>query len=298
MSPEADISFSLEDFENALNEYDYTFQNGQRVRGTIASHSNEGVYVDVGGKAAAFLPLREAALRPVADLEAALPVGEERDFLVVRDQNADGQVTLSIRRLELQKVWAQLQEQLDSQTTLTVKVTGNNRGGLMVDVEGLRGFIPRSQLNNKESLEGRKGETLNTILIEVTPERNRVVLSERKASQNARFAQLALGQLVEGQVVNLKPYGVFVEFDSSIGLLHINQVSQKRISALDEFFSVGQTVRALIVALDEGRGRISLSTKLLENFPGEVMENLADVIETAEARAERARIKLEQEGAI
>ena len=116
-----------------------------------------------------------------------------------------------------------------------------------------------------------------------------LVLSNRLAARSASFSQIQLGQLVEGKVTSLRPFGVFVEFDSTTGLLHINQVSQKFVESLSAVFTVGQTVKAMIVNLDEGKGRISLSTKVLENFPGEMLENSADVMNEAEAREARAQ---------
>ncbi|MEY2975905.1 MAG: S1 RNA-binding domain-containing protein [Prochlorotrichaceae cyanobacterium] len=289
------LSFSMEDFEKALEAHDYDFQKGQLVTGTIVSYDSEGVYVDIGGKAAALLPKREASLKAVLDLEAALPVGEKREFLIIRDQNADGQVTLSIRQLELQRIWEHLQTLQDNGTVLTVKVTGTNRGGVTVDAEGMRGFIPRSHLEEKEDLERLVGQRLSATLLEVDAEKRKVVLSERLAAQSARYAQLELGQLIEGEVTGIKPFGVFVSFEGNTGLLHIQQISQKRINALSELFPPGQRVQALIVAIDEGRGRISLSTKPLENYPGEILDNFAEVMTSAGDRAERARQKLEKE---
>jgi small subunit ribosomal protein S1 len=289
------LSFSMEDFEKALEAHNYEFQKGQVVTGTIASYDSEGVYVDIGGKAPALLPKPEASLKAVLDIAAALPVGEKREFLIIRDQNADGQVTLSIRQLELQRIWAHLQTLQDNGTVLTVKVTGTNRGGVTVDAEGMRGFIPRSHLEEKENLERLVGQRLSATILEVDAEKRKVVLSERMAVQSARYAQLELGQLIEGEVTGLKPFGAFVSFDGNTGLLHIQQISQKRINNLAELLTPGQVIRALIVAIDEGRGRISLSTKPLENYPGELLENFAEVMNSATDRAERARQKLEKE---
>jgi small subunit ribosomal protein S1 len=293
MNPESkSLSFSLEDFEQALSAHDYSFQKGQTVKGLVAEHSSEGVYVDIGGKAAAFLPLREASLQPIADVTAALPIGEEHEFLVIRDQNDDGQVTLSRRQLQVQQIWEQLQEMQESKSVLQVRVNGTNRGGVTVDVEGLRGFIPRSHLMDKENLEALKGQQLTVTFLEVDRERNKVVLSERLASQSKYFAQLEIGQLIEGQVTSLKPFGVFISFGGTTGLLHINQVSNKYVNALPELFSPGQDVRAMIIDIDEGRGRIALATKHLENYPGEMLENLQEVMDAAPARLERAKKQL------
>ena len=286
------VPFSAEDFEKALAGHDYEFQTGQTVTGVIADHANDGIYVDIGGKAAAFMPRQEAGMKNVVDLSARFPVGEEREFLIVRGQNAEGQVTLSIRQLELKQLWENLEERQSGRVTLQVKVTGTNRGGVTVDVDGLRGFVPRSHLLERDNLEMLKGQDLAVAILEVSRDRNKLVLSQRLASQSAQFAQLEVGQLVDGHVVSLKPFGAFVEFEGGTGLLHINQVSDKFVKDLGAVLSPGQPIKAVIADLDEGRGRISLSTKYLENFPGEMLENLQDVLDSAESRLERAKKKL------
>lgn len=293
MSPQSqDLSFSMEDFEKALDQHDYGFAVGQTVKGVIADHANDGVYVDIGGKATAFLPSQEAALRPVMDLSATLPLGESFEFVVIRDQNAEGQVTISLKRRLLDQAWERVKELEAANTTLDVKVTGSNKGGVTADVHGLNGFIPRSHLNEKDNLDGLKGKVLSVKFLEVDLERKKLVLSERLAGQSSRMAELEVGQLVSGKVASIKPFGAFIDFGGSTGLLHIKQVSDRYIPALGTLLKPGDPIQALIVDIDEGKGRIALSTKHLENHPGEIVENFAEVMATAEARAERARKKL------
>jgi small subunit ribosomal protein S1 len=285
----ADASFSMDDFAKALEQYNYEFQKGQKVLGKVLSYESEGAYVDIGAKSPAILPAEEASLRHVADLSAIVPIGEEREFLIIREQNADGQVTLSLKQLEVTLAWERLAEVQEGNQSLSVRVTGANKGGVTVDVQGLRGFIPRSHLLERDNLEALKGQTLTVNILELNQENDKLVLSNRLAAQSASFSQLELGQLVEGQITSIKPFGVFVEFDGTTGLLHINQVSQKFIQSLPALFQVGQPIKAMVVNLDEGKGRISLSTKVLENFPGEMVEKPADVMAEAESRHGRAR---------
>jgi len=283
----------MEDFAQALEKYDYDFQNGQIVRGTVIQHEPEGIYVDIGAKAAAFLPIREVTLEPVADLAERLPLGEEREFLIIRDQNADGQLTLSIRELEIQRQWDLVTELQASGQVVQVRVTGLNKGGVTVDVEGLRGFIPRSHLIQREDLEALQGENLMVSFLEVDRDRKRVVLSQRIPAQTKRFSQVEVGQLVTGKVVNIKPFGVFVDLEGMTGLLHINQISHKYVKVLADLFSLGQAIQALIVDMDEGKSRVSLSTKVLENYPGEMLEQGSEVMASAAERGERARKQLQ-----
>jgi small subunit ribosomal protein S1 len=288
-SPETNLSFSMDDFASALENFDYQFQKGQVVVGKPLSYESDGAFVDIGAKSPAFLPTEEASLRRVADLSAILPLDEEREFMILREQNADGQITLSLREFEIKRAWEQLTELREANQSLQVRVSGVNKGGVTVDVQGLRGFIPRSHLVERENLEALKGQTLSATVLDLDPERNKLVLSNRLAARSVSFSQLEVGQLIEGKVASIKPFGVFIEFDGTTGLLHINQISKNFIESLPALFQVGQVVKAMIADLDEGKGRVSLTTKALENYPGEMIEKPADVMAEADDRYGRAR---------
>lgn len=279
----------MDDFAKALEQHNYEFQKGQVVRGKVFEYDSNGAYVDIGGKSSAFLPIEEAALRTVTDLSEVVPLDEERDFLIIREQDADGQVTLSLRQLQIQQAWEDLIELQETGKVLQVRVSGANKGGVTVDVQGMRGFIPRSHLVERDNIESLIGQSLSVNFLEVDRDREKLVLSQRMATQSNAFKDLQIGQLVEGKVSSIKPFGVFVDLEGVSGLLHIKQVSQKYIDNLGKLFAPGQPLKALVVDLDESRGRISLSTRVLENYPGEMVDKMADVMDTAEERSERAR---------
>ncbi|MEA5523096.1 S1 RNA-binding domain-containing protein [Limnoraphis robusta] len=283
-------SFSLDDFAKALEQHDYDLRKGQVVRGQIFEYASDGVYVDIiGGKSPGFLPRREASLADVEDLSEILPLREEREFLVIREQNAEGQVLLSIRQLELDQVWDRLSESQKQNQSFQVRVTGMNRGGVTVEFDSLRGFIPRSHLIEKDDLNSLIDQLLTVNILELDRDRNKLVFSQRMASESVSFGQLEVGQLIEGKVSSVKPFGVFVDLDGVTGLIHIKEVSQKYIDSLPNLFPVGQLVKAMIIDLEEGRRRVSLSTRLLENYPGEIVDKFPEVMDSAEARAERAK---------
>ncbi|WP_026733516.1 S1 RNA-binding domain-containing protein [Fischerella sp. PCC 9605] len=294
LSQKANSSFSLDDFAKALEQHDYQFQKGQVVHGKVFQLDPDGAYVDIGGKASAFLPREEAALRTVIDLSEVLPLNEELEFLIIREQDAEGQVTLSRRQLEIKHIWERLAQMQENSQTVEVRVLNVNKGGVTVEIQGLRGFIPRSHLLERENLESLKGQTLTVSFLEVDRNNKKLILSQRLATRSASFSNLELGQLVEGKVTGIKPFGVFVDLDGVSALLHIKQVTQKFIDNLEKVFQVGQSIKAVIIDLDEGKSRVALSTRVLENFPGEVLENMEEVMASAEARAERARKKLSE----
>jgi small subunit ribosomal protein S1 len=291
LSQTANASFSMDDFAKALEKHDYQFQKGQVVRGKVFQIDHDGAYVDIGGKSSAFLPQDEASLRTGTDLSELLPMNEELEFLIIRDQDAEGQVTISRKQLEVKQIWEKLLEIQEKSQTVQVRVTGVNKGGVTVDLLGLRGFIPRSHISERDNLEALKGQNLTVGFLEINRDTNKLVLSQRLAARSSNFSLLEIGQLVEGKITGIKPFGVFVDFNGVSALLHIKQVSQKFIDSLEKIFQIGQPIKAVIIDLDEGKGRVAISTRVLENFPGEVVENFAEVMDSAEARANRAANK-------
>lgn len=291
-SQEPGLSFSLDDFAKALDQHDYQFAKGQIVRGTVFEHTSEGAYVDIGGKSPGFVPLREASVKSGVSLAESLPLREEKDFLIVSGQNEEGQVTLSRRQLELKKAWDSVSEIAQSGKSVQMRVTGVNKGGVTGEVEGLRGFIPRSHLIEKEDLESLVGQLLTATFLEVDPDNKKLVLSQRQAARAAAIRKLETGALMEGKVVKIQPYGVFVDLDGVTGLLHIKQVSGSPIDSLTTLFKIGQEIKVVILEIDEYKNRVSLSTKVLESYPGEILEKLDEVMERSAERAEQARTNL------
>ncbi|WP_017326696.1 S1 RNA-binding domain-containing protein [Synechococcus sp. PCC 7336] len=284
--------FSSEDFAKALEEYDYSFEVGQVVTGKVAVVDRDRATIDIGGKSAGVLPLREASLQRIDGLDKILEVGEERDFLVVRGQDEDGQITLSIRRLEMQRAWERLQEAQANGEIVQATVTGLNRGGALVKLDGLRGFVPRSHLSQPDAMDALVGETLTLAYLEVNPETNKLVLSEKLARRSMVTQDFSVGQLVDGTVAAVKNFGAFINFEGTTGLLHIKEVSQGFVRDIEAVFQVGQPVKAVIISIDEARGRVGLSTQVLEKSPGEMLTDAERVFAEAEKRAAAVQNKL------
>ncbi len=290
-----DFDFDEDAFLAALDENEPVGTTGDVVTGTVIGMESDGVYVDIGGKAPGFMPKSECGLGVITNLKERFPKGLEIQVLVTREQNADGMVTISCRALALRQSWDKVKNLEKEGKVAQVKVTGFNRGGVTCDLEGLRGFIPRSQLQNGENHEALVGKTLGVAFLEVNPETRKLVLSEKKAATASRFAELEVGQLVEGLVAAVKPYGLFIDLGGISGLLHQSMITGGSLRSIREVFDQGDTVKALITELDPGRGRIALNTALLEGQPGELLINRDGVMEEATDRANRARNVLRQQ---
>jgi small subunit ribosomal protein S1 len=291
-SHKADVPFSMDDFAKALEQQEFDFSPGQVIRGKIHSYDTNGVYVEIGGKSLAFVPQNEVGLNERGTLEDILPLHSEPEFLIIKEANADGQVTLSRRRLAIKQAWDNLAQMQENKQSLSVRVTGVNKGGVTVDTEGLRGFIPRSHLLQKDNLEQLVGQILTVTFLDLNPDTQKLVLSEREAASSVSFGEWEIGQFVTGKVASIKPFGVFVDLDGTTALLHIKQVSQSYIESLTNVFQIGQELKAIILDVDPGKRRLSISTRVLENHPGEMLENLAEVMASAEDRAHRAAQKV------
>jgi small subunit ribosomal protein S1 len=215
------------------------------------------------------------------------------DFEIIQDDNGEGCLTLSVRRMELAKAWDRCREAQADDAALTGEVLSVNRGGLLVEVEKLRGFVPQSHIGvrtlNREELIGQQ---LPFKFIEVDEEKNRLVLSHRLATDMVSAEGLEVGDVVEGMVQAVKPYGAFVDVGGQSGLLHISQISHERIVAVENVLSPGDRIKVLVMSKDAERGRLSLSTKKLEQNHGDMLRNPAAVFETAEEMGRQFKEKM------
>ncbi|WP_319420933.1 30S ribosomal protein S1 [Pleurocapsa sp. FMAR1] len=287
-----DIGFTHEDFAALLDKYDYHFSPGDIVAGTVFSMEPRGALIDIGAKTAAYIPIQEMSINRVDNPTEVLQADETREFFILTDENEDGQLTLSIRRIEYMRAWERVRQLQQEDATVRSNVFATNRGGALVRIEGLRGFIPGSHISAREAKEDLVGEDLPLKFLEVDEERNRLVLSHRRALVERKMNGLEVGQVVRGSVRGIKPYGAFIDIGGVSGLLHISEISHDHIDTPHSVFGVNDELKVMIIDLDAERGRISLSTKQLEPEPGDMLKNRDIVFEKAEEMAEKYRQKL------
>ena len=280
-----EFDFDESAFLEALNENEPIGATGDTIKGKVIAIESDGLYIDIGGKAPGFLPKKESSLGVITNFKEKFPIGLEMEVLVIKEQNADGMVTVSARALILRKSWEKVVEFAKKGELINVLINGFNRGGLTCDVDGLRGFIPRSQLEDGQDYQTFVSKTIKVAFLEVNPEARKLVLSEKKAVLVSKFADLELGQLIEGKVLAIKPYGFFVDLGGASGLLHQSSLTNGSIRSLREVFLEGETIKALITEIDLERGRIGLNTALLENSPGEMLVDKGKIMNEASERA-------------
>lgn len=287
-----DIGFTHEDFAALLDKYDYHFSPGDVVAGTVFSIEPRGALIDIGAKTAAYIPIQEMSINRVESPEEVLQSNETREFFILTDENEDGQLTLSIRRIEYMRAWERVRQLQAEDATVRSQVFATNRGGALVRIEGLRGFIPGSHISTRKPKEELVAEELPLKFLEVDEDRNRLVLSHRRALVEKKMNRLEVGEVVTGTVRGIKPYGAFIDIGGVSGLLHISEISHDHIDTPHSVFNVNDEVKVMIIDLDADRGRISLSTKQLEPEPGAMVKNRELVYEKAEEMAAKFREKM------
>lgn len=184
-----------------------------------------------------------------------IETGTEREFVVLG--TSDQEVRLSIRKLELQVVWQRLRQYQEEDVTVEGTVFASNRGGIMVDVHGVRGFVPVSQLAGHYNKDEMTGMVVPLKVIEADESNQKLVLSNKRVEglPELQVSELSPGDVVEGQVINVKPYGAFVELGGASGLLHISQMSAERITNINNVVSPGDRIKVMVLGLDKEKNR-------------------------------------------
>ncbi|KAK8585903.1 hypothetical protein V6N13_050873 [Hibiscus sabdariffa] len=293
-APMEGVSFTIEDFQNALEKYDFDSELGTKVKGTVFCTDANGALVDITAKSSAYLPVQEASIHRIKHVEeAGIVPGLRAEFMIIGENEADDSLILSLRSIQYELAWERCRQLQAEDVVVKGKVVGANKGGVVAMVEGLRGFVPFSQISPKSTAEELLDKELPLKFVEVDEEQSRLVFSNRKAMADSQ-AQLGIGSVVIGTVQSLKPYGAFIDIGGINGLLHVSQISHDRVSDIATVLQPGDTLKVMILSHDRERGRVSLSTKKLEPTPGDMIRNPTLVFEKAEEMAQTFRQRIAQ----
>ncbi|KNA15241.1 hypothetical protein SOVF_099990 [Spinacia oleracea] len=293
-APMEGVSFTIDDFHTALDKYDFNSEMGSRVKGTVFCTDANGALVDITAKSSAYLPLAEACIYRIKNVEeAGIIPGVREEFVIIGENEADDSLILSLRQIQYELAWERCRQLQAEDVVVKGKIVGANKGGVVALVEGLRGFVPFSQISSKSSAEELLEKEIPLKFVEVDEEQSRLVMSNRKAMADSQ-AQLGIGSVVTGTVQSLKPYGAFIDIGGINGLLHVSQISHDRVSDIATVLQPGDTLKVMILSHDRERGRVSLSTKKLEPTPGDMIRNPKLVFEKAEEMAQTFRQRIAQ----
>jgi len=259
-------------------------QVGEIRKGMIASIGANQILVSIGAKSEGVIAGREIE-QLTEEERAALQVGQEVDVYVIHPEDANGNVVLSFKRAQEQLSWGSVEKMISDETVVDSKVIGFNKGGLIVPVGGLRGFVPASQISalrrslaTGETPEQRwqkmVGDPISVRIIEVDRERRRLILSERATSNESRQSikdrvinELEEGKVYTGRVTSLADFGAFVNINGADGLVHLSELSWDRVQHPKEMLEVGQEVKVKVINIDREKRRIGLSLRALQDDP-------------------------------
>ena len=259
-------------------------QQGEVRRGQVASVSPSQVLVSIGAKSEGVISGKELEAL-TNDERETLKVGADIPVYVLNAEDENGNVVLSYKRALEQMTWENVERMLEEQEVIESKITGFNKGGLIVSVGGLRGFVPASQvsamrrsISTGETPEQRWGKMVNepiaVRIVEVDRERRRLILSERAASAESRqslkervISELEIGRTYTGRVTSLADFGAFVNINGADGLVHLSELSWERIQHPSEVLEVGQEVKVKVINVDKDKKRIGLSMRQIDEDP-------------------------------
>jgi len=257
------------------------------VDGVVMRVDQDGLLVNIGGKSEGLVPAREMRSLTAED-RLNLQVGSSLYAYVLRPESEEGSALLSVDRARSEQGWRVLEKALEADEVVEAALVGANRGGAIVELEGVQGFVPLSHLTpstRDQLLEmGEDGvpegdpRQLRLKVLEIDRRRRRAVLSERLAERESREQQkgrllqeLQEGETRKGRVSGISPFGVFVDLGGADGLIHISELSWKPVRAPEEIVHVGEEVDVFVLKIDRDRGRISLSLRRLHAEPWETL---------------------------
>ena len=285
MTEEKEFSaMTMEDFLLADEEAFGTPKHGDIVDGVVVRVDADEVLVDIGAKAEGIISGKELGFRGDPDME--LSPGDVIKVYVLQPENEEGNVVLSRRRALAETTWITAADKQDSGEVIEAEVREQNKGGLIVNVLGLRGFLPSSQVGRTVSgtLETLVGHRIPVKVLEVNRKRNRLIVSQKAAEDEDRarrredlFSRIQVGDVVSGTVSGLTSYGAFVDIGGADGLIHISELSWDRVSRVTDVLEVGQGVEVKVIKLDADQNRISLSLRQLQQDPWERFMNAVPV---------------------
>ncbi len=268
----------LSDPSSALKTLHY----GEVIEGTVMYRDRDEILVDIGAKSEGVVPNKELQTLTADELKE-IKVGDQILVFVVQAENQEGHAVLSIDKAKMEKSWRRLQKQFEAGEIIEAEVTGYNKGGLLVNLEGVRGFVPASQVTGLTAgTDAAKQSEMTRLvnskmplkIIEINRHRNRLILSERQAAQEQRDAQkdrlmseLEPGQVRDGVVTSICDFGAFVDIGGADGLVHLSELSWSRINHPSEMLKVNDKVKVFVLSVDDNEKKVALSIKRTQAEP-------------------------------
>lgn len=284
---------TMKDFEEEINRSFRKFSEGDMVKGTVIAVAEEEVNVDLNSYSQGVILPEEYSDDPSFHAMDEIRVGDEITAMVLDADDGQGRVLLSLKQARQSEAWKVLKEAYENRTVYEVKVLMSVNAGVVAYIEGIRGFIPASQLSLEyvEDTDNFVGEKLKVIVITADEEKNKLVLSAKEVAKEEaarehekKLNALQKGFVTEGIIDRIEPYGCFVTFGENLsGLVHISQICSKFLHSPNEVVKLGQTVKVKVIDIVDGK--IKLSMKDAEDLAPEVSEAAESVEYETEEQA-------------
>ena len=275
-----ETSESMADYAAELEASFKKVREGDILTGTVINVSETEVTLDLKYYTEGIIRLEDYSSNQDIILKDVVHVGDEISATVIRTDDGQGHILLSSKEANDTLAWEKLKACMENGTNLTVKIGGVVKSGVIAYVEGIRGFIPASQLalGYVENLEDWLGQEIEVRVITVDEEKERLVLSARdilrekeREEKKARISNVQIGLVTEGTVETLQPYGAFIDLGNGLsGLVHVSQISEKRIKSPASVLNVGDKVKVKVINIKDGK--LSLSMKALNEIAAEEIE--------------------------
>ncbi len=282
-------------------------EQGELIEGKIVSINSSEILVDVGAKSEGIISLQE-----FGEDAKTLEVGQAIIAKVVQPEDRQGYIVLSVKRADKEKKWKELEDAYADGSVIDAEILEYNKGGFVCECAGLRGFVPLSHLDRvhfsndgskmatgsdaelKETLKVLTGKMIKVKVIELDPEKNRLVLSEKEAlgtyteaAKEEKLKDIKIGDTLDGVVTGIMPFGVFVDLEGVEGLVHISEIAWEKVTHPSTYFSVGQTIKVLVLGVDDDTKKLALSVKRTMPNPWEGVETRYPVDSTVKGKVSK-----------
>nr|WCH56413.1 ribosomal protein S1 [Hypnea sp.] len=257
-------SYTENNFAFVLNAYKYNVNLGDIVAGTIFNMEKQGFLVDIGTPIVCYLPCEETSLiqNNLKSINYLNYINNTtREFFILAYNKNTQQLILSIKRLEYIRAWKRIKQIESEDILLNLYISSRNKGGIITIIEGIQGFIPNSHIGpiNKKILSRKQYIQCKLLLAE--EKNNKIILSHKKAILSIVSKRLKIGDIVNGKIIKIEKYGVFIEIYNILSLLHISEIGNQNITNIDHIFKLGDTVKVKILHIDMQQVRISVSMR-------------------------------------
>lgn len=252
------LSFFDKNLANLIQEHDYNFNYNDIIAGTVISKEKNGVLVDIGTNITGFLPLQEITINELGEA-INLNINDKLEFIILNKCLHKNYIILSMCKIDNIRSWQRIKIMQQEDVISIMNIVGYNRGGVLVTVESLSGFIPNSHFISKNIQKKNSDFYPNCKILEIDKQLNRLTVSEKCALLSKNIHELSIGKYIYGTIEEVKPYGLLIKVKMIQGLLHKSEIPNITGKELSSIFTCGETIKVKIIYVDLKKGRVSFS---------------------------------------